>query len=375
MRYFPIELVNAVTECVSSPADLLHLRCVNTTCQSLVTPRVFRKLHIQNSLQSVQNFQRILESDALAPHVREVVYDLRDQESFKLLQSSETEGCSDELEIAELEEALTEAFCALPKLTGLASVALNFWPKYRTQAGQEVPEQPFWFTNRQLNVLHAVHHAMKTSRLSSLTMNNVVLMSSACYDFVSSLTSSPLSHLSLSVVANGEMSAWSGSKSLNGSLGSLLPPSNATLSSLVLRSPLGLYHSPTSQLASFTYPSLQSLVVENIVFDHASPDGVEAFIMRHKNTLRKLELRSCASYVASESTPVGQWTGIWERLCTELTNLEELVVDSGSQGYARLDPILGYIPHTKLDSERAEEDMKAFQEFHTLIRARKYHTA
>ncbi|KAH7910963.1 hypothetical protein BJ138DRAFT_1007585 [Hygrophoropsis aurantiaca] len=370
MRDFPIELVNTVIENVSATADLLCLRSVNATCQDLVTPKVFRKLCIQNSLQSVQNFQKVLESDTLAPHVREVVYDLRDQETFRLLQSSES-VCSDELEIAELEEALTEAFCALPQFTGLESISLNFWPKYVTQSGQEVQEQPFWFTNRQLTVLHAVHHAMRTSRASSLSLNNVVLMSSACYDFVSSLTNSPLSHLALSVVGNGEVSPWSGSKSLNGSLGSLLPPSNSKLSSLVLRSPMGLYHSPASQLSSFTYPSLQSLVVENIMFDHVSSDGVEAFIARHKHSLRRLELRSCASYVAGDSTGNAHWSAIWERLRSELTNLEELVVDSGSQGYARLDPTLGYIPHIKLDSERAEDDMKAFQEFYAFLKTRK----
>lgn len=283
-------------------------------------------------------------------------------------------GVCDELEIAELEEALSETFCSLPGFKNLESVVLNFWPSFRSQHGSEIHEHPFWFTNRQITLLHSVHHAIKSSSIRSLTLNNVILMSSACYDFVSSLTNSPLHHFSMSVVANSELGAWSGSKALNGSLSSLLPPSNTNLKSLVLRSPEGLYHSLNTQLRSSHYPALETLVLENIVFDPTpSADGIEEFIIRHKASLRRLELRSCASYVPSIATSIRRWSTIWKRLEEELVSLTDIVVSGAHQGYALLDDTHGYIPHPSSPAtspELAEEDEELYLQFSDRVNLR-----
>ncbi|KAI9458063.1 hypothetical protein HD554DRAFT_2140758 [Boletus coccyginus] len=372
MISLPIELVGVVVENISSTSDLLALRSVNSTCHYLVTPHVFRGVHIRNSIQSAQNCRSILESPSIAAHVREVVYDQRDHAQFCLLPAG-TQGDCDELEIAELEEALTETFCFLSDFKNLESVVLNFWPSFRSQHGSEIQEHPFWFTNRQITVLNAVHVAMKSSCVRSLTLNNVVLMSTGCYDFVSSVTNSPLHHFSMSVVANSELGTWSGSKALNGSLSSLLPASNANLKSLVLRSPQGLYHSLNTQLRSSNYPSLETLVLENIVFDPTpTVDGVEEFIIRHKASLRRLELRSCSSYVPSVSIPIRRWSAIWKRLEDELVSLTEIVVDDAHQGYALLDGASGYIPHPSLPVTSAEliQDAELYTQFSDRVNLR-----
>jgi len=356
MKNLPIELVGVVAENLSSTSDLLAFRSLNSTCHHLVTPHVFRKVHIHNSVQSAQNVQSILASPTLAAHVREVVYDHRDHAQFCLLPSS-AEGCCDELEIADLEDALTEAFCSLPDFKNLDSVVLNFWPSFRSENGTEIQEHPFWFTNRQITVLHAVHHALKSSRIRSLILNNVVLMTSACYDFVASVKNSPLQHFSMSVVANSELGTWSGSKVLNRSLSSLLPISNANLKSLVLRSPRGPYHSLNTQLRSYHYPALETLILENIVFDPTvTVDGIEEFILRHKKTLRRLELRSCSSYTPSVATPIRRWSEIWKRFTEELVSLTEIVIDDANQGYTLLDDANGYIPHPSLPAADQEDD-------------------
>lgn len=85
MISLPIELVGVVVENISSTSDLLALRSVNSTCHHLVTPHVFRGVHIRNSVQSAQNCRSILESPSIAAHVREVVYDQRDHAQFCLL--------------------------------------------------------------------------------------------------------------------------------------------------------------------------------------------------------------------------------------------------------------------------------------------------
>ncbi|OAX35961.1 hypothetical protein K503DRAFT_851103 [Rhizopogon vinicolor AM-OR11-026] len=348
MQGLPVELINAVVENVSSPTDLLHLRRVNRTYLKLVTPLVFSKLHVKNSIQSAQNFQQVIGTADLATHIREVVYDSRDNESFQF--PPENVELDHTLEVAELEEALTEAFCAITALPNLDSVELNFWPSFISQSGKEVRQSPFWFANRQLMILEAIYHVMKTSHMTSLSLNNVVMMPSSSYDFVSSLTNSPLSHLSLSVVSNAEISAWSGSKDINGSLGALLPPSNPTLRSLVLHSPQGSYHSLTTQLSSFHYPSLARLVLGNIILDQTpSADGVEAFVLRHKDSL-------CSPADAR------RWSSIWQRWMVELTGLDKVVVDSDSQGHRPIGPMT------------AEEDTSSLQMFQDVVAARKVMT-
>jgi len=372
MKDLPIELISVVVENISSTSDLLSLRSVNSTCHHFVTPHVFRKIHIHNSVQSAQKCRSIIDSPSLATHVREVVYDPRDHAQFCLLPAG-AQGVCDELEIAELEDVLTETFCSLPGFKNLESVVLNFWPSFRSQSGSEIQEHPFWFTNRQIAVLHAVHHTIKSSCIRSLTVNNVILMSSACYDFVLSVTNSPLQHFSMSIVANSELGAWSGSKALNGSISSLLPPSNTNLKTLVLRSPQGLYHSLNTQLRSSNYPALETLVLENIVFDPTpSVDGIEEFIVRHKASLRRLELHSCSSYVPSTSTPIRTWSTIWKRLEEELVSLTEIVVDNAHQGYALLDGTSGYIPHPSLPVTPAEliQDQELYSQFSDRVNLR-----
>jgi len=274
------------------------------------------------------------------------------------------------LEISELEEALTETFCGITALPELERVVLNFWPSFLSQSKREqVPESPFWFTNRQLAVLHAIHHGLNTSRMTSLLLNNVILPAT-CQDFVASLTKSPLSNLSISVVSNAEVSSWSGSKNVNGSLGALLPPSNSTLRSLVLRSPQGPYHSLTTQLSSLHYPSLESLVLENIVFDQMpSGHGVEEFIIRHKDTLQRLELQSCTCHIPGSSTDDRRWSTIWKRWASELTGLRELVVYSNTNGYVLFDADRGYIPHSGVSAMVVEDDSSCLQTFKDTIAA------
>jgi len=379
MRDLPIELIHAVVQNVSATADLLHLRSVNWAYRELVTPNVFSTLHIKNSIQSAQNCHQIISVTNLAIHVREVTYDSRDNECLQFPRDNVGKSvsfahvltvfnpcyahvdCGDALEISELEDVLTEVFCGITALPRLERVTLNFWPSFLSRSGKEVPESPFWFTNRQLAVVHAIHHGMKMSRMTSLTLNNVILPA-ICYDFITSLTESPLFHLSISIVSNAEVSAWSGSKNVNGSLGALLPPSNPTLKSLVLRSPQGLYHSLTTRLSSLHYPSLESLVLENIVFDQMpSADGVEDFIIRHKDTLQRLELQSCACHIPVSPADARRWSTIWQRWASDLTGLRELVVNSGSHGYVLFDTDKGYIPHRVVSAMAVEDDLSSLK--------------
>ncbi|KAG1894064.1 uncharacterized protein F5891DRAFT_1063748 [Suillus fuscotomentosus] len=315
MRDLPIEIINTVIQNVSSVTDLLQLRSLNKAYRELVTPIAFSKLHVKNSIQSAQNLQQIIAAANLAPYVREVVYDSRDDKCFQF--PPENIEIEDMLEVADLEEALTEAFCALDRLPRLECIAANFWPTFISQSGKEIRESP------PILVYESAAH---------------VMMPVSCYDFVSTLTNSPLSHLSLSV-------------EINGSLGALLPISNPTLKSLELRSPQGPYHSLETKLSSFHYPSLESLVLENTVFDQmSSPDGVE----------------DCNHAQANPSVDARLWSSIWQRWAAELTSLRELVVD-GDSGYVVLDPEWGYVTYKPISTTVAEGDSSSLQMFQDAI--------
>ncbi|KAI6001522.1 hypothetical protein F5J12DRAFT_842699 [Pisolithus orientalis] len=342
MHNLPIELVKEIVDNVSDTPDLFHLRAVNSTCRDLVDPSLFHRICIGNSVKSAQNILQIFATPSLAPFIHEVVYDPRENHPFLLLRSSDAEVCCDEIEIAELEEALTETFTSLSNLPNLKSVTLNFWPSFISQSGAETRDHPYWFTTS--------------------------------YDFVRSLTDSPLTHLSISVVSNSELFAWSGSKTLNGSVEAFLPVPNDRLTSLEIKSPRGLYHSPSTHFSAHTYPSLRCMVLENIVLDDAtSTDGVEEFILRHKNSLKKLEMKSCMNYIQSIATPVRKWATIWERLREELTELEEVVVDDGGCGYAVLNTSEGYIPHSDVAASTPsllEDDEQSLKDFCERVNAR-----
>lgn len=206
-------------------------------------------------------------------------------------------------------------------------------------------------------------------------MTNVILMPRPCYDFVHSLTESSLTHLSVSVVSNIELSSWSGSKTANRSIDSLLPVPNSRLTSLEIKSPNGLYHCPTVQLDAFTYPALKNLVLENIILpDTPSADGMEEFILRHKNTLKRLELKECANYVqVNNNTPIRKWAMIWNRLREELSGLVEVVVDIDHESGYVLQSAEGYMRHSSLPisvSGLVEEDDQSLQEFRAHVDAR-----
>ena len=92
MHNLPIELVKAIVENVSDAPDLFHMRAVNASCRDLITADLFRTVCIQNSVKSAQNIQQVFNTPSLASHVREVLYDPRDNHPFRLLAPSGAQG-------------------------------------------------------------------------------------------------------------------------------------------------------------------------------------------------------------------------------------------------------------------------------------------
>jgi hypothetical protein len=124
-----------------------------------------------------------------------------------------------------------------------------------------------------------------------------------------------------------------------------------------------------------TYPRLATLSLRFICWERgAIRQGkiikrfpVEDFIMRHRMTLKKLELYHCTIMVKkSRRTPSRSWADVYNQLAEVLTGLVELVVVFGNSGYR--DKSYGgdvYRPRSdSLSLEWSERDAQALKHRH-----------
>jgi hypothetical protein len=100
---------------------------------------------------------------------------------------------------------------------------------------------------------------------------------------------------------------------------------------------------------------------------------VEDLIVRHRMTLKKLELYNCRIRVEEiTETPFRSWADVYDRLAEVLTELVELVVRFNDDGYR-----IEYVPvahedgHRRLRLEWAERDTLALERFKAVVGNRK----
>ena len=147
-----------------------------------------------------------------------------------------------------------------------------------------------------------------------------------------------------------------------------------------------------SQLA--TYPRLTVLSLWGIAWEDGriGPGGIimppplEDFIVRHRMTLKKLNLGSCSINVGESSRlPFCYWADIYKRLTEALTELVEVEVSSLGYLFNRHDSpyvyLVGDTYHPveslketvteKLDGTRREPDRLALKEFKAVVEERR----
>ncbi|KAH9056383.1 hypothetical protein EDB87DRAFT_1687600 [Lactarius vividus] len=131
-------------------------------------------------------------------------------------------------------------------------------------------------------------------------------------------------------------------------------------------------------LSSVTFPRLTSLSLSNFVWDDVRhyPQVVvpeaEGFIVRHGNSLKKLELQSCIICVPHDrSTLVRSWATVWSRFAEELSKLVDLVVGYNfHRRYAYFQPEYGFGSDT-IYLYGTEKDTPALEAFFTIVKGRK----
>jgi hypothetical protein len=142
-----------------------------------------------------------------------------------------------------------------------------------------------------------------------------------------------------------------------------------------------------SQTQLATYPRLTALSLWGIVWEDGKigpggiimPPPLEDFIMRHRTTLKKLNIRSCSINAGQGSRlPLCYWADIYKRLAEALTELTEVEVESPfSLHESPYVYVVGdtYRPVERLvDTERLEgrkQDRLALEAFKAVVKKRR----
>ncbi|KAA1473280.1 hypothetical protein DENSPDRAFT_839730 [Dentipellis sp. KUC8613] len=372
----PVEMLKAIVEDVPAE-DLLPVRAAAKTLNKLATPHAFRVLRAKTTLESVQKLAEALGTPDVAKHVKEIV--IRDVEAKagvdlfapekepKSADEAEEEAQDEPEEDQEgLREALTSAIALFHTLPSLETVNVTFPPNFEDDEDAD-PRQ------LQTTILESLTaHPLE---LKSLSLANVATGPSELYakpEFEALLK--PLTELRISTISDQEQGGWYDEEPciefwqmMQTRL--LTLPENLT--SLALHSDIEIGWFPEFRFAELNYPKLASLSLKNVVFNEEV--GIEDFIVRHKETLTRLDLQRCPVVLPDEGEE-RHWSQIYQRLGSELTNLKHIDIqnENGDRTlkYAMLDAGVGFQYVTMDDDGRVEEDNAAEDEFVKEVRSR-----
>ena len=236
---------------------------------------------------------------------------------------------------------LESAIATLYQLPRLRSLSLNFWPNWHSERPSAIKDhRVVEFIARQ-KFLRALYTSEPHPSLTSLVVTNLCLLYPRVdrhhsHRNIKATFLTQLEHLSITFLSDAEHAqvAEGDTRPVVPGPRDHLPPSHSQLRSLTLRSPRGLFHTHDLCPHGLFYPNLTTLSLENIVLGRpSSSGGMISFILSHKSTLRKLELRSCPVIISDCATDsLRYWSQIWDRFATELSDLTDLTLTHGHFG-------------------------------------------
>ncbi|KAJ7508579.1 hypothetical protein B0H11DRAFT_34572 [Mycena galericulata] len=305
-------------------SDLLNVRLVGRRFKDVATRPAFSKLVVCDNMPSVQRFHKLLtesEDDRILHGVEAVKFDGTITEHFSI-------GADSTLDLLE------KSFSLLHRLPSLHSLRLEFFPDSTPDSTPDPNEISFstYYVEVQLAIWSGLGAVPLPGGLRSLYIGEMVtyfperLETEAFLDVFRPLTSLSISVVSLYQAGRipAEILNFPNSLTLM-----LLMAQNLTSLELSANALAGR----TSPFAfgALRFPALTSLRLQTIVFagqhdDQAIPTGegqplaAETFILHHKTTLRRLELRDCAV-----RDPEGAWHHVLHRLRIHLSKLVEFI--------------------------------------------------
>ncbi|KAF7299445.1 Pribosyltran domain-containing protein [Mycena indigotica] len=382
----PPELLRLIAGNIDEQSTLLGLRLVSKGFGVIFTPLAFRLITVSDSLRRGQALAALQEcEEELVSNIREIV--------FHGDPLSPTDNPSNWISV-DVEEglprrrALQSAFAALNKFPKLEHLRLDFHNTWQEEDIVDIPEQPTHFLLLQNALFSALASCSPAPKLVSVTLHNVLAVPDAIYaqpEFQSFF--STLQTLDLSVLSDAESEGsyyqtplatfWDTSMAH-------IVRSAKSARSLTIRSDQSTGAYPALSFAATCLPNLEELSLTKFVLDTSSPDSdVALFIVKHKRTLRRLELHDCTIDGGEDLQFPRPWFAVFNLFNDELIHLRSFVFQSIARrgrrapigakfGYTRLDPGWGYMPLNEEDGpvQGADLDAPTLEGFLAAVAAR-----
>jgi hypothetical protein len=275
------------------------------------------------------------------------------------------------------------ALFRLNKFTSLRTVRFSFHPIYTEMRWRGESYKPSTNFCIQKSVLASLASEPHPSAVKHLSLANVIGADDGTYEtssfqaIVSSLQSLSISTISQDYGSgcDPELREWNKHFWFSTIPERFLVPAQSSLTSLSLGSDEYIGPIDEFDINDHCFPHLRSLKLRRFVFGWYD---VPAFVIKHKSTLRSLELHGNGMYLDWNSDAnQPYWSDVWKQFQVELTNLEELVVrrsgyaysNCDSQPYVQLDGMWSF---DTLDLEREqEEDAEALGKLQASVELRR----
>ncbi|KAN0138065.1 hypothetical protein V8E53_003954 [Lactarius tabidus] len=394
----PFEILTAIFEQVDDVQDLWRIRNASRAFCAAATPITFRVLFVTSTGGSAQNLGRLIDVPEIAAHVREVAYRDTGVCVLSLPPQLVNKLTSYDLSLCTLVAVTSARTVAIPELASsfsrihqlprLESINFMFFPAN----GQQLDSDSKGRLALQASILGALAKTfsiLAPSKLTSLSLHNLRIWD------LTSLDSPPfqtvlrtLRRLQLSVIYDSgpdleiTFDRW---LHFWGTLcpHRLLATTQHSLTELTLHSDSLVGASFDLSLDGLHFPYLCAISLKKLVFEPSV--AVEPFILRHADTLTRLELMACKlpvytteSFPPSTSPISAYWEDIWDSFTEELTALVILHVDerdghdfhpSSECRYVLPGPVVSYC-EIHAPAHLDESDAAALRRFYMTVAAR-----
>ncbi|THH15413.1 hypothetical protein EW146_g5056 [Bondarzewia mesenterica] len=379
----PLELTEKIIKDVDSVSDLLTIRLVNRHVCHVVTQHVFRKLWITNTMKSVRAFEGLAQSKLILTFVEEVVF----QESTadgegNLLPGQVEDNAFDEIQEAAIDGAISNAFLRLWDMPALRTLTLVFGGLDDERRSDRVIYCDIHPASRQSRILRAVANPSHPRLpLTALKIHNLFPCHDEVRDAVPFNAMFPsLTHLRITVSLDRALVFpddvnlfWMDTIRTR-----FLKAPTATLTTLLLHSDVAFGVFETFTFEDLKFPRLSSLSLGNATFDHLG--GLERFIVEHRATLTRLELKTCTIvYINNGVISERRWSHVWNCFAEQLLLLTDLAVEERVDESPRPGYFLRYCVYQRVSGLKAfvaivaveEEDTAALEAMQLLVASRK----
>ncbi|KAI0313434.1 hypothetical protein OF83DRAFT_535110 [Amylostereum chailletii] len=371
-------LIKIIKDVALSQTDLLRLRSADRKLRYLATPHAFRVLDVGYTPKSAKGLENLLDSQAVAQYVEEILCEDTDEDTRKFKYEPDSD---DEV----IFTAYSNALSALHRFPNLHSLSFDFFVVHLDEDEWEMGPASA-YQQFQRTVLEALSRSPRPHpSFKSLTIEGILPHIHAVYaDPAFTAFIGSLHHLRWFVLVDGDDGIYEHALVFQDYWNTV---STRVLRPAVLLRSLSLGAGdivggmPSVDLGPVHCPHLESISLTNVQFD---PDdrvhGTEDFIMRHKDTLTKLELNRCAIEDVEDGFSVPIWADVWDRFARELGKLRELKVrfDEPELDHSeRDDPQMRYIVYDVYqyvpldrDLDGEERDRPALEALEELVRTR-----